>query len=149
MLRRLLLLVLTLMFTLPQNSEGQSCGACEQPPLWECEQWDPVQCLCLYINPGSPIVVELVGTGLKLTSAADGVRFDIRGDGRLLQIAWTARDSQAAFLALDRNGNGRIDNGKELFGNFTMQPPSDSRNGFVALAEYDKQSNGGNADGIN
>jgi hypothetical protein len=100
----------------------------------------------VYPCVGSPIIIDTDGKGFHLTSADDGVRFDITGDGKIDQIAWTARGSTNAFLALPHDG--KITSGQELFGNFTPQPLSNHPNGFLALAVYDLPGNGGNGDGV-
>jgi hypothetical protein len=128
------------------------CGCCD--PKTPCPKGGTVfcqgDCTC---STSSPIIVDTTGKGFRLTSAEDGVMFDIAGDGHPIKMAWTAADSGDAFLALDRNHNGKIDDGKELFGNFTVQAPCPDgggacRNGYRALAEFDKPENGGNGDGI-
>jgi hypothetical protein len=95
----------------------------------------------------SPIIIDTKGQGFHLTSAADGVLFDIAGTGNPIRIGWTAAGSGNAFLALPDSG-GVVTNGKQLFGNFTPQPASSRPNGFLALAVYDNADHGGNNDGV-
>jgi hypothetical protein len=95
----------------------------------------------------SPILIDVTGRGFDLTSAANGVKFDMSGTGNPIQMGWTAKGAANAFLALP-GADGLVDTGKQLFGNFTPQPASDNPNGFAALAVYDLPANGGNGDGI-
>ncbi len=94
------------------------------------------------IDPGSPILLDLGHESYQLTSLTDGVLFDLRNEGHRISVAWTRANAEVAFLAVDRNGNGRIDNGAELFGNFTPLATGDiAANGYVALREFDDDRN--------
>jgi hypothetical protein len=154
-------------FYAPDEGEciGSYCGEpCTDPPpaYGGCQSVD----YCLYPGSGcpaglfqatnecccgwTPIIIDILGNGFNLTSSSGGVYFDINGRGTTAHVSWISSNSDDAWLALDRNGNGVIDNGTELFGNVTPQPSPPSgqaRNGFLALAVYDKSANGGNSDG--
>lgn len=107
-------------------------------------EWVESNCSCT-----SPVVIDVAGNGFNLTNPANGVSFDIVGNGISQLISWTSRDSDDAWLAFDRNRNGRIDDGRELFGSSTPQPSlseGESKNGFRALALFDRPDFGGNSD---
>ncbi len=87
----------------------------------------------------SPLVLDLKGDGFKYTSAEGGVMFDLDNDGNIEQTAWTEPQSEFdnAFLVLDKNNNGQVDNGGELFGD-----QNGAENGFLELAKYDANGDG-------
>jgi len=115
----------------PEVACTDSGWACECPGYPDCE--------------GTPIVIDPLGQGFHLTSFKNGVKFSF--GGKLMQTSWTDNDYSNGWLALDRNGNGTIDDATELFGNYTPQPPGPDPNGFKALAVFDEPRNGGNGNG--
>jgi len=84
--------------------------------------------------PGKdPLVLDLDGLGPSTTGAEGAWAFDLADDGHTVPTSFVM--GRTAFLALDRNGNGRIDNGGELFGD-----QHGAADGYEELAKFD--SNG-------
>jgi hypothetical protein len=128
-------------------------GTCGKPQWFQDKCWNGGEtysgefCRC---DATSPIIIDVNGDGFSLTDAAGGVHFDLDANGIAEQLSWTATGSDDAFLVLDRNANGIVDDGQELFGNFTTQPAApegQAHNGFIALGLFDNLGSGGNGDG--
>ena len=101
-------------------------------------------------GPISPIIIDLGQDGFHLGEVGVGVYFDFNGDGALSHVQWLEENGNDAFLGLDLNGNGLVDDGLELFGDNTIMLASGktAENGFQALAQYDNPLFGGNDDGV-
>jgi hypothetical protein len=135
----------------PTPPPPPACTAPPGPPPYNppCgDYWDSTFCLWMPIGSCTPIVLDTTGGGFALTSASNGVAFDIAANGHPVQVAWTTPGHGNAFLVLDRNNNGEIDDGSELFGSSSPQPASADPNGFAALAVYDTPAQGGDGDGV-
>ena len=104
--------------------------------------WNGVSCSI----PNCPILVDTAGNGYRLTGVQEGVRFDLDADGTPELVAWTRPGSDDAFLAIDRNDNGQIDDGSELFGNHSPIYGGESdvtaANGFEVLKFLDSPATG-------
>ena len=89
----------------------------------------------------SPIVLDLNKNGITSTKLDNTVYFDHDNNGFKEATAWIEKDD--GLLALDKNGNGKIDNGSELFGNHTVSNTAygytdpKATNGYEALKTYD------------
>lgn len=116
------------------DNECPTCGDGDGPQPWTGGE--------------SPIIIDVLGNGYDLTSVQAGVDFDISPGGRIERTAWTHVLSDDAFLVLDRDGDGFVTSGAELFGNHTHQPHSTEPNGFTALRVFDSAEAGGNGDAL-
>ncbi|MDI9238641.1 calcium-binding protein [Lysobacter sp. LF1] len=88
----------------------------------------------------SPIVIDLDGDGIE-TLALGASHFDHDGDGLSESTGWVKSDD--GLLAYDRNGDGHINNGSELFGSHSVLSNGErADNGFQALAEFDDNGDG-------
>ncbi|MCM1468014.1 MAG: hypothetical protein NC086_07695 [Alistipes sp.] len=91
--------------------------------------------------PRDPLVIDIGEEGITLRSINNGVNFDLDNNGFAEKTAWIGKDD--GFLAYDRNGNGIIDNGGELFGDqVILSDGSKSVSGFDALADVDENNDG-------
>jgi len=124
-------------------------------PAPECQSWDPDTCLCQdeilnFQDKGVSPILMAVGhsSDYGLVGPLVGVLFDLDADGVRDRVGWTEAGTAVAFLALDRNHNGLVDNGRELFGNYTpLEGDQTAQHGFEALAAWDEPAAGGNGDG--
>ena len=96
-----------------------------------------------YINAGNapaprdPLVIDLGSKGIELTDVDNGVHFDLDKNGFAEQTSWIGIED--GFLVLDRNDNGVIDDGGELFGDqVILNSGKISSSGFEALHELDE-----------
>lgn len=100
-------------------------------------------------HDGSPLILDLNGDGLRTVDRDSPVLFDIDGDGHKELVTWTLWETEEGFLVLDRNRNGRIDSGREFFGDATQLPSGElASHGFQALAIFDQAPWGGDQDGV-
>jgi Ca2+-binding RTX toxin-like protein len=99
---------------------------------------DPLVKKTIYVDP---LILDLDGDGLEITPLTKGILFDANGDTIKTGTAWAAADD--GMLVWDRNGNGSIDSGAELFGDETILANGKKAvNGFAALSELDSNADG-------
>jgi len=94
-----------------------------------------------FVQRIDPLALDLDGDGIETVSANAGITFDFNGDGIKTGTGWLSSDD--GFLVLDRNGNGTIDNGSELFGIDTVKFDGTlATDGFDALRDLDSNGDG-------
>lgn len=97
----------------------------------------PATVLLIPLESSTQKASEEFKTPIPLTSPENGVFFDIDGDGTPEQVAWTQPDAPVAFLVLDKNKNGRIDDGREMIGTQTVHGASSAIRALIMLRAQD------------
>jgi len=122
-------------------------------PGWQPDG-DPVQLTAPRLELGarsmSPIIVDVNDNGITLGASGDRVLFDLDSSGNEEWTQWVRSGEDDALLVRDINGDGQINDGSELMGEGThleLYPGQLAVDGFDALAQFDRVSLGGNADG--
>jgi len=90
-----------------------------------------------------PLTIDLDGDGIETVpaSSTDPILFDHDGDGIKTGTGWVHPDD--GFLVMDRNSNGVIDDGMELFGDATsLYTGGKAADGFAALRQEDTNNDG-------
>jgi hypothetical protein len=120
---------------------GNTCSPCTPGyVVGECAPHLQDGCGCCP-NP-CPLVIDRSGDGLRISSAEEGALFDINGRRAMFWLGWPESPDDA-WLAFDRNGNGTIDDGSELFGNTRrLVSGRNAENGYEVLAELDANHDG-------
>ena len=91
--------------------------------------------------PKDPLLIDLDGDGIETTRVENGVYFDQENDGFAEVSAWVSSDD--GVLAIDKNNNGTIDNGSELFGDsYVKSDGTIATSGFDALSDLDSNGDG-------
>jgi len=91
-----------------------------------------------------PLVIDLNNDGIKGTNLDYKINFDLDNNGFKEATSWI--DNNDAFIAIDKNNNGTIDNGSELFGNKSISNNAyaytnpNAKNGFESLKEFDSNN---------
>ncbi len=121
---------------------GQKLGELIHDGIWSFGEWlsDKIFGASNARVPVDPLILDIGKDGFNIERKKYGAYFDLNCDGFAEKINWTTRD---AILALDLNGNGIIDNGREVFGDYhEIGDNITAKNGFEALSHYDSNEDG-------
>lgn len=89
----------------------------------------------------TPIVLDLNGDGVRTLGMEAGVQFDLFATHQPVHTGWVSGSD--GLLVLDRNSDGKITDGSELFGSSTRLGSGDQApDGYAALREFDTNHDG-------